>query len=116
MTKEEKIKKIARHYGYETQSRQCIEEMAELTQAINKFWRKQLCCGRMTFPKNDCDMPFMTAEYENLIEEISDVQIMLEQMKFLLLPHSVNAEYIEKIIEEKLDRQLRRMEVESCRE
>lgn len=37
MTREDKIKKIARRYGYEAQSRQCIEEMAELTQAINKF-------------------------------------------------------------------------------
>ena len=35
----EKIKIIAEHYGYESQSRQCIEEMAELTQVINKFWR-----------------------------------------------------------------------------
>ena len=35
----EKIKIIAEHYGYEAQSRQCIEEMAELMQAINKLWR-----------------------------------------------------------------------------
>lgn len=35
MSREEKIKKIARHYGYEAQSRQCIEEMAELAQAIS---------------------------------------------------------------------------------
>ena len=37
----EKIKIIAEHYGYEAQSRQCIEEMAELMQAINKLWRKR---------------------------------------------------------------------------
>ena len=36
------IKKIAVTYGYDAQSRQCIEEMAELTQAINKYWRKDL--------------------------------------------------------------------------
>lgn len=47
MTEEtkQKIQRIAQHYGYDSQSRQCIEEMAELTQAINKFWRKQLKCG-----------------------------------------------------------------------
>lgn len=42
MNKQEKIQKIADTYGYDAQSRQCIEEMAELTQAINKFWRKPL--------------------------------------------------------------------------
>lgn len=40
-----KIQKIADTYGYDAQSRQCIEEMAELTQAINKFWRNTLHCG-----------------------------------------------------------------------
>ena len=39
MDEAEKIKIIAEHYGYDSQSRQCIEEMAELTQAINKWWR-----------------------------------------------------------------------------
>lgn len=28
---ERKIQKIAHHYGYDAQSRQCIEEMVELT-------------------------------------------------------------------------------------
>ena len=41
MTTEKKIELIADRYGYEPQSRQCIEEMAELTQAINKYWRKR---------------------------------------------------------------------------
>ncbi len=41
MTTEKKIELIADRYGYEPQSRQCIEEMAELTQAINKLWRKR---------------------------------------------------------------------------
>lgn len=40
MTTEQKIQYIADHYGYEPQSRQLIEEMAELTVAINKLWRK----------------------------------------------------------------------------
>ena len=47
MTEEtkQKIQKIAQTYGYDAQSRQCIEEMAELTQAINKMWRKSFACG-----------------------------------------------------------------------
>lgn len=40
MTTKQKIQYIANHYGYEPQSRQLIEEMAELTVAINKGWRK----------------------------------------------------------------------------
>lgn len=108
MTREEKIKKIARHYGYEAQSRQCIEEMAELTQAINKYWRKQLDCGNKAFPTADDEIPFMTPEYQNLLEEIADVQIMLWQIEELL---NVDAD---SIIEEKLDRQLRRMEEENA--
>lgn len=41
MDNREKIAKIADTYGYDAQSRQCIEEMAELTQAINKLWRAE---------------------------------------------------------------------------
>lgn len=115
MTREDKIKKIARHYGYEAQSRQCIEEMAELTQAINKMWRNCFLCGFITledvYAEEDETTKFSDEkEYKNLVEEIADVQIMLWQMETL-----INAD-IDSIIESKLDRQLRRMEEESCRE
>ena len=89
-----KIKKIADTYGYDTQSRQCIEEMAELTQAINKAWRMG----------NDFDN--LLVQKRNIKEEIADVQIMLWQMEYLL-----NAD-VTPIIEKKLDRQLERIESE----
>lgn len=96
-TRLEKIRTIVRYYGYDAQSRQCIEEMAELTQAINKYWRS---CGNGQSTgksKKEC--------MDNLIEEIADVQIMLEQMKFFLAAgHDVNC-----IIDEKLDRQIERI-------
>lgn len=100
-TREEKICAIGRYYGYDAQSRQCIEEMAELTQAINKYWR---CCGNgQSTDKTEREC------MDNLIEEIADVQIMLEQMKFLLTEkHDVN-----RIIGEKLDRQMERIKCES---
>lgn len=112
MTREEKIKKIARHYGYEAQSRQCIEEMAELTQAINKMWRKCFLCGLTTLENVQAEEDETTKfsdekEYQNLVEEIADVQIMLWQMGTLL-----NAD-VDSIIKEKLNRQLRRMEEEN---
>lgn len=100
------IKKIADTYGYDAQSRQCIEEMAELTQAINKFWRKELQCGRKEFELSpiECgDNLIMPKEYNNLVEEIADVQIMLWQMEYLLKIG------IEPIIEQKIDRQIGRI-------
>ena len=68
----EAIKKIADTYGYDSQSRQLIEEMAELTQAINKAWRMG----------NDFDN--LLVQKRNITEEIADVTIMLEQIKYLL--------------------------------
>lgn len=100
MERAEKIKKIARRYGYDAQSRQCIEEMAELTQAINKYWRKDLQCGKYPYNPWDGYMPDDSEEYMNLVEEIADVQIMLEQMKFFLTAKNET----EKIIDEKLAR------------
>lgn len=91
----DKIKLIADAYGYDAQSRQCIEEMAELTQAINKFWRKQGTDYKTLVER--------THIKDNLLEEIADVQIMLWQMEYLL-----NAD-VSAIIEQKLDRQLERI-------
>lgn len=68
---EEEIHKIALHYGYESQSMMLIEEMAELTQAISKIRRAK--------------EPIDFAEaFDSLVEEIADVEIMLEQVKYLL--------------------------------
>ena len=106
----ESIKKIADTYGYEAQSRQCIEEMAELTQAINKMWRKSFMSGFITL--EDIQREEASGlkkfsdekEYKDVIEEIADVQIMLCQMAYLL-----NAD-VQPILEQKLDRQLERIE------
>lgn len=98
MTTEQKIQYIADHYGYESQSRQLIEEMAELTVAINKFWRK-LGNGQSTSKSaSEC--------IDNQIEEIADVQIMIEQIKYLL---GVREGEVLDVIEKKLDRQIERI-------
>ena len=100
-----KIQKIADRYGYDAESRQCIEEMAELTQAINKFWRKDLKCGQLT----TLEVPIGSPQELSIIEEIADVEICLAQMKYLL---AIREEDINKAIEQKLDRQLERIESE----
>ena len=93
--------RIACQYGYDAQSRQCIEEMSELTKAINKFWRKHLDCGKKELSSVD----FHNKEYEDIVEEIADVQIMLDQMKMFMDCE----DSIYDVIEKKIDRQLERI-------
>ena len=96
---------IANHYDYESQSRQLIEEMAELTVAINKLWRVERFCNR----KNIVDVNgFSYPEVKEIIEEIADVEIMLSQIKYLL---SCNDE-VEREKERKILRQLERIKEE----
>ena len=64
-------KETAKHYGYEAQSNQLVEECAELIQAVSKYRRAK------TAEMQDTALA-------NLIEEIADVEIMLEQIKYLL--------------------------------
>lgn len=73
------MKMIAEHYGYNSQSRQLIEEMAELTTAINHHWRKELQCGQKAFDKVSG-----SPEINHVIEEIADVKLCLEQLIYLM--------------------------------
>jgi len=108
MTNKEKVELIARHYGYDSQSRQLIEEMAELTQAINKFWRVRLDCGRIALNKTKrVDLDGNTRysrEAGNIIEELADVQVMIWQMQYFF-----DVDRLEDVAAAKLDRQLRRI-------
>lgn len=98
----EKIKEIADFYGYEAQSRQLIEEMAELTQAINKMWR---CDEGLIFT----DKPFA-----DVLEEIADVEICLDYVKYLIERkfgrcEGMVDEKLNKIKNFKIERELERM-------
>ncbi|MBS6763142.1 MAG: hypothetical protein KH304_06105 [Clostridium sp.] len=94
---EEKIRIIAEKYGYEPQSRQCIEEMAELIQAINKLYRKR------NFGGNSQEV---AEAHAGVLEEISDVLIMIWQLKVLL---GIEEGELQEKINAKLDRQLERI-------
>ena len=69
------IKKIAAHYGLMRQSLKTLEELAELGAELR--WLANL---------PSCSASYL--EYETqvikVIEEMADVEVMLEQMKFLL--------------------------------
>lgn len=88
---------LAEHYGYNPQSRQLIEEMAELTQAINKFWRKDLDCGKETFSPEKAQ----GERFNNIKEEIADVEILLEQIKGIMriTESDLNSIKVEKLAE-----------------
>lgn len=77
---DDRLKEIADYYGLEGQELKLIEEMAELTQAIIK------------------------GKHDHVSEEIADVEIMLEQVKYLGHYHP------EAYREFKIARQLKRME------
>lgn len=100
----DKISKIANHYGLFNQSRQLIEEMAELMVALNKYIR--ILDNHRDIPSEWLDL---SDAHRNIVEEIADVLVMLEQIKVLLFIEDLN---IEKIANSKLDRQLERMKKE----
>lgn len=97
------IHKIADHYGFKAQSIMLIEEMAELTQAITKYKR---------FTENGQPVRNVISKSmlkSNIVEEIADVEIMLEQIKYLL---NITDEDTSKIKAEKIRRTLSLIEEE----
>lgn len=85
----DELKEIADTLGYEEQSMQLIEEMAELTQAINKHRR------------------YGTYETKcNIIEEIADVYIVLAQIEYLV---QINDLVLDCYVDDKIQRTKQRL-------
>jgi hypothetical protein len=98
MTDEQKAKchKIAEHYGEEHQMLKCIEEMSEFTQAIIKTVHGDTL--------HEWDYP----------SELADVLIMAEQLQYMYdKSDGVFDGRVERFIDAKLSRQLKRMESEN---
>ena len=89
---------IASHYGYDNQSQQLIEEMAELTQAICKEKRSR---------KGQALGDYWKVEdiRSNLIEEVADVKLVLDQLIYIL----GCSNDIQEIINQKVERTIERM-------
>lgn len=100
---DERLINIVKHYDNDAQIRQLIEEMAELTQAINKTWRVThgYIKGHYDVLSDKC--------YDATAKEIADVEICLEQFKYLF---GIYDGLIDRIKNEKINRQLERMERE----
>lgn len=98
MTEEQKAKchKIADHYGEEHQMLKAVEEMAELTQVIAKAIHGDTL--------HEWDYP----------GELADVLIMAEQLRYMYdKSDGVFDGRVERFIDAKLSRQLKRMEREN---
>ena len=83
--------KIADRFGLEPQMRQLIEEMAELTQAISKYFRINGQGQPVSKPMN---------VEQNLIEEIADVKLVLDQVIYLMNC----ADAVQEVMKEKIKR------------
>ena len=101
MTQQGKAMYIARHYGYNTQSRKTMEEAGELIQAINKFREGPMENGKASIE----EVPSSTEE-EALRGELADMQIMIWQMCYF---HGMD---LTEAVETKLNRQIRRISME----
>ena len=98
---DERITYISDFYGYEVQSRQLIEEMAELTKAINKLWRFE----------NGQKIPQTKGKLEaKILEEIADVEICLDYFKYLfnIKTNNLNG-FVESTKDFKLNREIKRI-------
>lgn len=76
----------ADYYGFEVQKDQCIEECAELIQALNKYSRANGKGKSVTIGTAEAVL--------NVIEEIADVEVMIEQMVHLLGIRRVDIETV----------------------
>ena len=91
---EEKLKTIAEYYGLESQLRQLAEECSELAVEANHSARR----GSVTV---------------RLIEEIADVEIMIDQIRYLA---GIQESDVLETRYYKIERQLKRMKQETSDE
>ncbi len=89
------LQRIADHYGKDAQAVQCVEELCELSAAILQYRKRK---GRKELGK--------------VIEEIADVENMLPQIKYL---YEIGSEFIDEVKQEKIDRELGRIESEAAK-
>ena len=99
ITEQEAIENIAKYYGLKPQLDILQEECAELIQAVCKFKRGNY---------NEYTIPL------SLIEELADVEIMLNQMEYLL-DDDVRKE-IGRAKRDKIKRQLERIKADTSEE
>ena len=76
------LNKAIKHFGDEAQVEKTIEEMAELTMAIQKF--------KLFVKSESSSTKEMMEIVGNVVEEIADVTIMMQQMTIMFDVENVN--------------------------
>lgn len=98
MIDDNRIKLIADHYGLDHQCTKLLEEMSELSVAIYSIKKKK-----------EKSVEEIVDEFSNFLEELTDVDILIEQIKYKLADLN---DKLNEIREYKLDRQIKRIEGE----
>lgn len=86
---EEKLKQLVEHYGFTNQADMLVEEAAEFTVARNKLRRGNV------------------EAIKQMEEELADVLVIALQLRII-----IGKDYIDEIMNKKIDRQLIRMKEE----
>lgn len=99
------VKKAIRKHGTIKQMDMCIEECAELIQAINKM--KRIAGDDVFFPLYPIPLHsrLYSKTYFDLCSEVADVKIMLAQLELML-----SSEAIQLSLERKIERLENRLE------
>ena len=106
-----KIATIAEHYGLENQLTKMAEECAEYSASVLKcrFYTDLIQTSRAKMkhfgPKADI-------AGEEMFKELADVMVLCRQIEYFMDTHPPFKARIEELMEEKCNRQLRRIEEE----
>ena len=87
------VTKIVRHFGSYWQISKAVEELLELAEVLIK------------------DVNKAELDKDHLYEEIADVEIMIEQLKYI---YKIDPEGLNQEIDRKIERTLQRIEDEGC--
>ena len=110
-------KQIADHYGLEVQAVKLAEECAEFSASSSKvFYYISLLDDRSHTPISRAIVreQFEVAREQNA-EELADVLLVARQVEYLLEGEPVLRAKIDKLMEAKIERQLKRMEEEKAK-
>jgi len=80
MNREDIFATAVKKWGVDSQVFMAVEEMAELTKALVKMRRQDYQWGN----------PLLEPARENLKEEVADVELMLEQIKYMFEIHDIS--------------------------
>lgn len=100
----ENLLKIINNYGVIPQLKYFQSEVWELNEAIFQYVAQKEACENI-----GCSRIHVDSCKKHIAEEMTDVMVMLEQFR---LYYGIEKEDIEKIMKQKIDRQLRRIEKE----